>query len=300
MSYLHTIIFFFAMILTGSLPIPMHAADRALLIGIGNYDTKQTGWRKIHGDSDIALLTPQLKKHGFNVISLVNSQANKQNIVQSIKKLAKECKAGDRVYLHFSGHGQPVIDCNDDEAGEYDEAIVPYDAYRSEGYAPAVVTYHGENHLIDDELSHLLEAIRDRIGAKGQLFVVFDACYSRGLEKGDNDLLEEVAPEEIPEYFRGVSDYFIPTDKGYLNSIKSPAKFKSGCVMAVVSACRENERNFEYKVGNQYYGVLSYCLYRLMLNNIDFSYWINYFQNGSYKSSGCFLNIQHPTITIYK
>lgn len=299
MAYLRIIILSI-MILTGLACDSIYASDRALLVGIGNYDTKKTDWRKIHGDSDIALLTPQLKRHGFTVTSLTNSQATKKNITDALNNLLKECKAGDRVYFHFSGHGQPVIDCNGDEAREYDEAIVPYDAYRSEGYAPAVITYRGENHLIDDEMSHLLEAIRDRLGTKGQLFVVFDACYSRGLEKGDNDLLEDLDPEEIPEYFRGVSDYFIPTDKDYLNSIKLPAKFKSGCVMVVVSACRENERNFEYKVGNHYYGTLSYCLYRLILNNTDFSYWINYFQNGSYKSSGCFLNIQHPTIKIYK
>ncbi len=299
MSFLRILILFIV-ILTCLAPLSTYATDRALLVGIGNYDTKATGWRRIHGDADIELLTPQLKKHGFKITSLINSQATKKNIVDALKSLAHECKSGDRVYFHFSGHGQPVIDCNGDETKDYDEAIVAYDAYRTEGYAPPHLSYRGENHLIDDEIFPLLESIRDRIGTKGQLFVVFDACYSRGLEKGDWPFPEDFDEDDLPEFYRGTSDYFIPSDKSYLSSIAVPSRFKSGCTMAVVSACRENERNFEYKVGNRYYGALSYSLYRLMLSNADFSYWINYFQNGSYKLSGCFLSIQHPTITLYR
>lgn len=276
------------------------ADKRALLIGIGEYDTSATGWRKIHGDNDVNLLAPLLQKQGFNVTTLTNSNATKKNILKAINKLTKECKSGDDVYLHFSGHGQPVIDCNGDEDRPYDQAVVPYDAYRSEGYVKTFQPYKGENHLIDDELNPLLQSIRNHIGKKGRLFIVFDACYSRGLEKGENPFPEDTDPDNLPEFMRGSYEFFNPSDKSYLKSIPIPADFPPGPLMAIVTACRENERNFEFKAGNNYYGALSYCLSRLLSKDADFNRWIDYFKNQSYLSSGYFLKIQHPTITIYK
>lgn len=44
------------------------ATNRALLVGIGKYPTAKTGWKPIHGDVDIELLVPSLKKewiHGY-------------------------------------------------------------------------------------------------------------------------------------------------------------------------------------------------------------------------------------------
>lgn len=291
----HCIIFLFILIITS--PI-CRAENRALLVGIGDYDTESTGWRKIHGDKDIDLLTPLLKKQGFSITSLTNSDATKINIVNALKRFATECKSDDKVYLHFSCHGQPVFDCNGDENKIYDEAIVPYDAYRSEGYSKYQRRYNGENHLIDDEINPLLQAIRKRIGDNGILFIVFDACYSRGLEKGESDLSEEM--DDIPEFMRGTNEYLNPSDKSYLRSIPVPESFSPGCLTAVLSACRENERNFEHKVGDKYYGSLSYCISLLLRQSADLNLWINYFQNKKYQSSGCFLKIQHPTITLYR
>lgn len=279
--------------------VTMTGENRALLIGIGEYDTGKTGWRKIHGDNDVSLLVPMFKKHSFIVNTLTNREATKKNITKALKHLAAGCKAGDKVYFHFSGHGQPVIDCNGDEQRAYDEAVVPYDAFRSEGYSTGSKRYGGENHLIDDELAPFFHYIRKKIGKNGQLFIVFDACYSRGLEKGDNDFPEGFDVDDLPEYMRGSADYFTPTDKTYLKSLKLPERYDSGCTMAVVSACGENERNFEHKVAGQYYGSLSYCIYRLLRKNADFTSWIEYFRKKRYIGSGCFLSIQHPAITVY-
>ncbi len=276
-------------------------ADKlALLIGIGDYDTSMTGWRKIHGDNDVNLLSPLLLKHNFKVTTLVNSHATKENIVKAIKQLSDNCKPGDEVYLHFSGHGQPVIDCNSDEDRTYDQAVAPYDAFRSEGYAKTIKPYRGENHLIDDELNPLIQSIRNHIGKKGRLFIVFDACYSRGLEKGENPFPDDPEFDEVPEFMRGTTEFFNPSDNSYLRSLPLPTDFPPGCFTVVVTACRENERNFEYKAGNNYYGALSYCISLLLRKDADFTRWADYFNKNLYLSSGCFLKIQHPTIKIFK
>ena len=58
------------------------ATNRALLVGIGKYPTAKTGWKPIHGDVDIELLVPSLKKNGFTDIkTLINQNATKKNIV---------------------------------------------------------------------------------------------------------------------------------------------------------------------------------------------------------------------------
>ena len=164
-----------------------YGIGRALLIGIGRYPTEQTGWKVIHGDADVTLLSPALHQKGFTDIkTLVNSQATKKAIVYELKSLAARCQNGDKIYVHFSGHGQPIEDVNDDELSEFDESIIPYDAYR---YAKN--GSEGEKHLIDDEYNQLLNSIKKKIGRDGVLFVAIDACYSRDMERGEETDVED-------------------------------------------------------------------------------------------------------------
>lgn len=281
--------------------IAMYAESRALLIGIGDYDTQRTGWRKIHGDADVALLAPELREKGFLVNILVNKKATKNNIINALRKLSKEAREGDKVYFHFSGHGQRVPDINGDEEDGFDEAIIPFDAYRAPAYASVPLLYKGENHIIDDELAPLFESIREKIGNSGELFAVFDACYSRGLEKGgEEDWTDEFDDDSYPVIVRGTSDYFTTNDKSYLLSVPIPRDFKPGCLTAIITASLENERNFEVNINGHHYGSLSYCVYQLLKKNIPLSEWIPYFKSGEYRNSGCFKSFQHPSITIIK
>ena len=50
---------------------------RAFMVGISHYDTALTGyqWNNINGVEDINLLSPVLKKQGFNVITILDEQA---------------------------------------------------------------------------------------------------------------------------------------------------------------------------------------------------------------------------------
>ena len=86
----------------------------------------------------------------------------------------KKIKAGDQVVFHFSGHGQQVWDDSGDEIDQLDEALVPYDSPKQ--YKAS--TNEGQYLLRDDELSILLNKIRNKLGAKGSLLVLMDACHS--------------------------------------------------------------------------------------------------------------------------
>ena len=52
----------------------------ALLVGISNYHAlnKANEWNNIHGTNDVSLITPLLKKQGFNVSAITETKATKE------------------------------------------------------------------------------------------------------------------------------------------------------------------------------------------------------------------------------
>lgn len=273
--------------------LSVQATDRALLVGIGKYDRVKTGWSEIHGDNDVSLLFPLLEKRGFSdIVALTNDQATKRGIVSALRSLADRCKQGDRVYFHFSGHGQPVRDDNKDEGTKkkYDESIIPYDACRDSRKMNG--TYAGQNHLIDDELCPLLDAIKRKLGKQGEFFVVVDACFSKGIQK---DEMTDIDPELL-KYMRGTNYAFTPPGR---ITVKSPKEFSAGARLTVVTACKENERNIEYKSpSGKMYGSLSYYISILLKSDADFNRWRKCFINEGYSGRGIIQTIQHPSIEI--
>ena len=271
------------------------ADNRALLVGIGKYKS-DTGWKNIHGDADVELLKPKLEKHGFVVYTLINEEATKEAIQGALIRLKEECQPGDKIYFHFSGHGQPITDGNGDETNDLDEAMIPYDAgkYYIEG------TYEGEKHLIDDEYNQVLAEIKRKIGKSGEFFMAVDACHSRGMERGgDSDDIEDM---DILNSARGTDDEFI--FEGQIpNSLIDkplPQSLNVGAKLIVVSACKEDERNYEYKTASgKMYGSLSYCISELLKINADFNKWVEYFQYEQYRKQKIFQLSQHPSVVIY-
>ena len=145
---------------------------RALVVGIGEYE--DAAWGRIHGDRDAEAVAEMLGRCGFgDVVTLLGREAVKETIVWEFRDLASRCSRGDTVYVHFSGHGQLMTDLDGDEADGWDESWVPYDACRK--YCERD---RGERHLCDDEVGALLDAVRERIGDKGVILVVVDACHA--------------------------------------------------------------------------------------------------------------------------
>ena len=287
-----------------SLLLTIKAEDRALLVGIGKYDTRNTGWSMIHGDRDVDMLSEALLKKGYkveNVNCLKNEKATKDGIVKALRNLAAKCSPGDNVFFHFSGHGQPVSDLNGDERKKpFDETIVPYDACRTRRYKIGMNYYNGEKHLTDDEINRLLNDIKKRTGKKGYLFISFDACYSEGLEMAKSMI--EKDDVDIIGPIRGTADVLKISRDSKVAMIPRPGEFSKGARMAVVSACRDNERNYEYrnpKTG-QLQGSLSYCLIKLIDSGLSIKDWETFFLNGNYTDMKIFMSQQHPTISIYR
>lgn len=143
-----------------SVSLPLQAQTRrALVIGIGQQEDK--AWGKINGDKDVVYVEAMLKAAKYkevNITMLVNGQATKNGIVKAFKGLVSQCKVGDIVYVHYSGHGQQMKDVHNDEKDGLDECWIPYDAYRK-----PCKKDRGEKHLTDDEVVRGVEDIFDAI-----------------------------------------------------------------------------------------------------------------------------------------
>ena len=125
-------------------------------------------------------LLPQSTPSGM--ISRISISGDTYNVSLTITKLIESCDKNDTIYLHFSCHGQPVEDLDNDEEDGWDESIVSYDAQKHyrEGF------YVGENHITDDELHRYLHDIRIKVGPHGFVYVVLDACHAGSSYRGEN------------------------------------------------------------------------------------------------------------------
>ncbi|MBO5880789.1 MAG: caspase family protein [Paraprevotella sp.] len=222
------------------------ATRRALLFGIG--DQMDKSWAKIHGDNDLFYVRQLLMDAGFtDVVQLKNREATKQSMVRAFIDLANRCRKGDVVYIHYSGHGQLMTDLDGDEAlrttarhGRWDESWIPYDAYMNYGECDK-----GEKHFCDDEVDFYLTTIRERIGKKGKLIVVVDACHSGDATYGEEE-----------EAVRGVGVAFdIPLNNNASSAVVKKEQWLS------ISACKPYQLSTELKDLN--IGKLTYALYSI-------------------------------------
>lgn len=223
---------------------------RALVIGLGQQEDK--AWAKINGDRDVPLVKEMLNAAGYKQIKiLVNKQATKSAIIKAFGTLAKQCKQGDVVYVHFSGHGQQMTDREGDEKDGWDEAWIPYDAYMK--YCKKD---RGDKHLTDDEVGRLLDAIKSKVGDTGRILVVIDACHSGS---GTRDL------DSTDVAIRGAWDKFIISN---VDTKRAKAEQKNqGWI--TLSACKDYQSNFELKGKNV--GKLTYALRQIVMGGHAFS-----------------------------
>jgi len=216
----------------------------ALLVGIGEYPA-ESGWSRVHGDNDVRIVREFLLGQGMKgecIETITNDSATKRRILSALERLAKTVGKGDVIYIHFSGHGQQVTDLDGDEEEGFDEAWVPYDAGKE--YVAGV--YEGENHLIDDELNAYLVKLRGKVGPKGRITVVSDACHSGSGSRG----------QDGEEYFRGTDEKFIIP----MQSVPKTGK-SNPIEWLFVGACKSYQTNYECKAPDgEFYGCLSYVV----------------------------------------
>ena len=245
--------YYLLLLLLEVLPALQAQTNRALVVTIGKYP-HHSGWERLHSENDSILVNQMLTKHHYlahDILYLSNEKATKALVSKAFIQLLQDTQAGDYIYLHFSCHGQQMMDDNGDEEDGLDESIVLYNA--TFWYTPG--KYEGENHLRDDELGVWIDKLRRKVGEHGQVITVIDACHSG---TGNRDQGNE-------SYIRGTSAIFAP--EGYIPqpgknqrlSLLLTAK-KNFSPAVVFSACLPEEVNYEYydKVQSKYFGRLTF------------------------------------------
>ncbi len=149
------------------------AANHALLIGIGRYET-----RILEGPPhDVAALKTVLASgYGFqtaHIRTLVNQEAVKSRILAEMKQLIHRSRPGDRIFIYFSGHGTSR---RDDLMAlplpHASGALIPAD-FRADPDQP-----------IEEMMSQLIVGRRDlrpvleQLDRDRQVLLVFDTCFS--------------------------------------------------------------------------------------------------------------------------
>jgi hypothetical protein len=244
------------------------SGKRALIVAIGSYP-EDSGWHNINAENDAVLMRDVLMLQGFNkkqITTLSNEKATKKNILKSLETLISNSEENDVVVFHFSGHGQQITDSSGDELDGYDEALVPYDAFKTTSNK-----YNGENHLKDDELNTYLTRLRKKVGQNGDVVFILDACHSGTATRGNKE----------KAVFRGtdkkfdIANYKLPilsNDNDRFDEQMKYSEISNNKLSPYIfiSASGQQELNLEIKDQNNVgYGSLTYAIGVLMNTNCD-------------------------------
>ncbi len=265
----------------------------ALIVAVGNY-MPGSNISSIASINDIKYIKAVLKNNGFppaNIATLENARATKKAILTSLDALAIKAMPGDVVLLHFSMHGQQIRDQREglgkDEDDGYDEALVPYDVKKPQ-YFPGV--YTGENHLRDDELGPKLIALRNKLGNKGSLLVLIDACHSGTATRATEFAVSrgEPVPFLDPENPLQTTISFSAKDN-FFDHLSDTASN-----MVVISGSGPHQQNLQTDIlvngKKESVGSLTYGFYKAMNGLEKGSNYETLFQNIK-----AFIQAQHPT-----
>jgi len=159
-----------ALILAALFPNPARAEVRAVLIGVGDYQTLDADLKG--PPQDVALLAEVLRSRGvapsdIQVLGATDTAPTHAAITKALEEVADAAKTGDTVVFYFSGHGAQAPDTSGDEGGGMDEILLPADAFVQDGQV--------RNALTDDDLHLWARGLLQRgVAVVG----LIDACHS--------------------------------------------------------------------------------------------------------------------------
>ncbi len=136
----------------------------ALIIGVGRYEDPLvpplpgTKLDKVSATQ----MAQAMQVPDSNIQYLQDEQATLTNIRTALNNLSDRVQDGDRVFIHYSGHGTRSPD---PQVGGCVEALLPYD-----GMSKGVIS--------NSEMAGLLSSITQKTD---KLFVMYDACHSGGI-----------------------------------------------------------------------------------------------------------------------
>ena len=154
---------------------PAQAENRALLIGVGQYQRSEANLPGIGKDLIMMKEVVELLGYKDSQIKVIrDSSATLGGIQSAIENwLIRGTTSNDKALFYYSGHGSQKKDDNGDEDDNADEVLMPHDT--------GVRNKQLNNVLVDDDFGVLLARIpADRV------YVFLDACHSGTATKSFN------------------------------------------------------------------------------------------------------------------
>ena len=141
--------------------LPARVNRHALIIGISRY--ADAGTPPLPGariDKQSATQMAQaMQVPQSNIHYLQDAEATEASIRKALQDMTARVQDGDRVFIHYSGHGTRY---NDPASGGCVEALLAYDG----------------GNITNREMADMLKTITNKTD---KLFVMYDACHSGGL-----------------------------------------------------------------------------------------------------------------------
>lgn len=153
--------------------LPPRINRHALIIDIGRYAdpaTPQLPGARIDRES-ATQMAQAMQVPVSNIRYLQDEQATGANIRRALQDLTDRVQEGDRVFIHYSGHGTRYLD---PAAGGCIEALLAYDGGQNNGMS---------GYITNHEMADMLKTITNRTD---KLFVMYDACYSGGVAQASS------------------------------------------------------------------------------------------------------------------
>lgn len=186
----------------------------------------------------------------------LDAEPTYENITRAFADITQTAREGDRIYIHYSGHGGRVVTLYPELKGEgqNDEGLVPSDYATSKRY------------VRDIEIATLLKRMTD----KGLMVtLILDSCHSGGATRGDcairgasevDTQMSEMEMSEM-ESLVGSREELVANWRSLTEGSRKQSWLPGSQDYVLLAACRPTEFAFEYAVtGKERHGALTYWM----------------------------------------
>ena len=233
----------------------MASTRKALCVGINVFKNLPSATLQgcVNDAKDMgALLKDLLGFTAGDITTLTDTQATKANIMNNLKSMVADAKAGKYSYLVFSlsSHGTQVPDTSGDEPDRADEAFCPHDlAQKGNAWDPNYV-------IVDDELHDLFIQLPKNV----LLEVYLDTCHS-GTGLKAIDMLLDRKPRYLPP---PSLEAFMKVDGRRSRGLHLSLLEKEIVHHILWAGCRADQTSADAHIGGSWHGAFTYYFVKEM------------------------------------
>jgi hypothetical protein len=222
---------------------------KALCVGINNFKNYPGNALQgcVNDANDMGAILKNYLGFGVSdIVTLVDAQATKANIMNNLKDMVNGAKAGKYSYLVFSlsSHGTQVPDTHGDEPDKADEALCPHDlAQKGDVWDPNYI-------ILDDELHDLFIQLPENV----LLEVYMDTCHS-----GDTLKAIDLLLDRKPRYMPPPSLDAFEKVEGLASRGLHEVLLEKGITHHILWAgCRSDQTSADARINGSWHGAFTY------------------------------------------